>query len=64
MDDLAVIDEEVHLGAVIPDVPAKDLGIGRFKHDFFQAQSINDFGGNLGAPYFYVFGGHRRHCTW
>src|SRR4051794_3805903 len=32
LDDLAMIDEEVHLGAVRLDVPGEHLGIGRIEH--------------------------------
>ena len=39
LHDLAVIDKQIHVRAIIFDVPREHLGIGGFEHQFFHAES-------------------------
>ena len=54
MEDLAVIDEEVHLRPVVLDVPGEDLRVGGLEHDFFEAQGVHDLGRDVGPPGLHV----------
>ena len=51
LHDLAVIDEQVHVDAMIFDVPFEHIGIGGFKHEFFHADFVYEFSGDVGAPW-------------
>src|SRR6266581_2353498 len=50
LHDLAMIDEKVHLGAIVLDVPGKDFRICCLKHHFVESQRIHNAGGNVCAP--------------
>src|SRR5262245_64935763 len=50
LNDLAVIYEEIHLRAVILDVPREDIRISGLEHDLLQAERVDDLGDRVGAP--------------
>src|SRR5215211_972373 len=50
LNDLAVVDEQIDLGAVVLDVPAEDLGIGGLKHHLLHSQLARDRRDGVGAP--------------
>ena len=50
LNDLAVIDKEVHLRAVVLDVPGEHFGIGCFKHHFFEPECSDDPGWHIRSP--------------
>lgn len=50
LHDLAVVDKQVHLRAVVLDIPGKDLRVGGLEHDVLQTQSVGDPGHHVGPP--------------
>ncbi len=51
-----MIDKEVHLRAIVFDIPGKNFGLCCFEHDLFQSQCTNDLRHGIGAPCFHIFG--------
>src|SRR4029453_7847818 len=51
LDDLAVVDEGVDVGAVLLHVPAEDLRLGRLEHHSLQSELGNDPGDEIGSPF-------------
>jgi hypothetical protein len=47
--DLAVVHKEVHLGAVVLDVPGENLRFCRFKHHLLQTEGVDDLGLHVGS---------------
>src|SRR5690606_31298828 len=56
VDDLGVVDEEVHLRPELLHVPSVDDGIGRLEHDLVQTDLRGEPGGYLCPPLFHRFG--------
>src|SRR5262245_6282318 len=50
LNDLAVVHEEVYLGAVVLDVPGEHLRVGGLEHDLLQPHGVDDPGHDAGAP--------------
>lgn len=55
LHDLTVLDKQVHFGAVILDVPREHIGIGDLEHQFFHADPVDEFRGNVRAPSVNIF---------
>jgi len=55
LHDLTVMDKQVHFGAVILDVPREHIGIGDLEHQFFHADLVDEFRGNVRAPSVNIF---------
>src|SRR5579872_6834464 len=51
-----MIRKEIHLRAVVLDVPDEDIRIGGFKHHLFGTPCADDFGRHICAPTFHGFG--------
>src|SRR5947207_3302321 len=56
LNDLAVIDKEVHVRAVVFDIPREYIRIGCFEHELLRAKLVDEFCGNIRAPWIYVLG--------
>src|SRR6266545_1704766 len=56
LNDLAVVYEEIHLRAVVLDVPREDLRVGGLEHDLLQAERVDDLSDRVGAPSLDVLG--------
>src|SRR5262249_42361193 len=56
LHDLAVVDEQVHLGPVVLDVPREHLWIGCLEHHLLQTERARDAGDDVGAPRLHVLG--------
>src|SRR5262245_17467282 len=56
LNDLAVVYEEIHLRAVVLDVPLEDLRVGGLEHDLLQAERVDDLSYRVGAPSLDVLG--------
>jgi len=50
LHDLAVIDKQVDLVAVVLDVPFEHRGIGAFEHHLCEAELVDNAGSDVGAP--------------
>ena len=50
LHDLAVIDKQVHLGAVVLDIPSEHCRIGSLKHYFVETQRIDKLSWHVGPP--------------
>src|SRR5205807_9860088 len=50
LNDLAVIDKQIHVCTVVFDVPFEHIWIGGFKHQFLHADFVYEFRGNVRAP--------------
>jgi hypothetical protein len=49
LDDLAVVDEQVDVDAVVLDVPGEDLRLGRLEHHVFEPEFRHDVSDDVGA---------------
>src|SRR5579884_2097234 len=56
LDNITVVNEKIHLGTVVLDIPGKDLWVGGLKHHLLQSQRTNDFCCCISAPCLHVFG--------
>src|SRR5207237_7298786 len=56
LHDLAVIDEEIHICAVVFDVPREHIGIGGFEHQPFRPDLVNEFRRYIGPPRINILG--------
>src|SRR5215469_17685141 len=56
LDNLAVVDKEIDLRAIVFDIPGKDFGLCCFEHDLLQAQCTNDLCHGIGTPCFHILG--------
>src|SRR5437762_4075533 len=53
---LAMIDKEVHVCAVVFDVPREHIGISGFKHKPVHTNLVDEFRGNIRAPWIDILG--------
>src|SRR6185312_4766492 len=56
LHDLAVVDEQVDVDAVMLEVPFKHRGIGGFEHDIVEADAFGDLRDHVDAPAVDVLG--------
>src|SRR5258708_14961242 len=56
LHNLTMIYKEIHLCAIVLDVPGKDLGISSLKHYFLQPQRVDNLSYRIRAPGFHVLG--------
>ena len=55
LHDLAVIDKQIHVHAIIFDVPRKHVGIGGFEHKLVHPEFTDEFRRDICAPWFNIF---------
>src|SRR5437899_13028264 len=60
LNNLAVIDEQVHLGAIVLDVPFEDRRIGGFEHHRGEPKAVDEGGNRIGSPRRAAFGSALR----
>src|SRR3954454_22790491 len=56
LNDLTMIDKQVHIRPIVLHVPREDFGVGRLEHDVIQAQRIGELAGDVGSPGLDAFG--------
>ncbi len=51
-----MIDKQIHVRAVVFDVPREHVGIGGFEHQFFHSDLVDEARGHIGPPRVDIFG--------
>src|SRR5262249_36220713 len=50
LNNLRMVDKEIHVGPKAFDIPAEDSGIGGFEHHLLQSHRLDHLRDNIGSP--------------